>query len=287
LSILLSIAITGSNEVLGGLVLAEAFSLLILSFYQKRLQTFTAIFFGIQVLCWIIMFLAPGNWSKINDATQEHVYTFFFVKAISYTFLSVGYYSLFLLKQPSVWFLILLSLPVWKHLLIEKFLIKNINCILLVSFVSFCCSLATYFISIYPTGILIPPLRVTNVAMVFLFSGISLFVLWLFEKVMLLKTVEPVLLKRRYYMMIACFLFAVVTPTKYQQLLSDITSGRAKKYDKMMYSRYQKIKESDKDTLYLPKIVNVPRTIIASDVSGEVSENIGLVFGKSAKTIIR
>lgn len=286
-AIFLSILITGSNEVLGGLILVEAFSLLVVSFYQKRLKTFSIILLSIQLICWIIMFMAPGNWSKINDATRDHVYTFFFIKAISYSVLSIGYYSIFLLKQPSVWLLILLSLPVWKYLLINKLSIKNINYFLLIAFCSFCCAFAVYFISIYPTGILIPPLRVTNVAMVFSFSGISLIVLWFFEKIVALKKLQSSLLKKRYIMMSACFVFAVVTPTKYQQLITDITSGRAKNYNRMMYSRYETIRQSNADTLYLKKVVDLPKTIIALDVTGKVSEDIGLVFDKSNTVVLR
>lgn len=288
LVVLLSVAITGSNESLGGLVLVEAIGMCIISFYQKRLQIFTASFLLVQIVSWAIMFMAPGNWAKIHDATQDHVYTFFFAKAIGHSFLSVGYYSVYLLKQQTVWCLILLSIPIFKSFLNEKLKLKNPLFFITFSAVSFCIAVAIYFISIYPTGILIPPLRITNIAIIFLFSGIALAVCWLIEKLNLLEKFAIMIQKNKALVMVASFVFAIITPTKFHQLLMDLTTGKAAKYNKTMYDRYSTLKSTNTDTCYLPALTNVPRTIVATDVgTGFVGEHIGLIFGKSNKVIFK
>jgi hypothetical protein len=84
--------------------------------------------------------------------------------------------------------------------------------------------------------------------------------------------------------MFACVVFTVVTPTKFQQLLFDLSSGRAAAYDRSMYRRYETIRNfKGTDTLVVPKLTNVPRTIVATDISGPVSENMATVFERSFK----
>ena len=180
----------------------------------------------------------------------------------------------------------MLSVPVWK-LFLNKLQLQSKKHSLIFAIVALFIAFTVYFISIYPTGILIPPLRVTNIAIVFLFSAFALLVVWASEKFTRFEKAIQDLLKFRTLLMISAIFFAIVTPTKFQQLLSDLVAGRAAVYNKAMYSRYTLLKTSNsKDTCYVPGLINVPRTIVAIDVSGPVSEDIGLIFKKSFKVKI-
>jgi hypothetical protein len=286
-AIMLAIAIVGSNETLGGLILAEAIVLLYYSHKKSRLKTFSILLTTAVILSWIIMFMARGNWDKIKVATGEHLYTFDLFLAVKHSLISAGYYSLFLMGQMFFWCLVVLSIPVFNYLFKSSFkLVKSFH-LAIASAVCFLLAFTIYFISIYPTGILIPPLRVTNVAMVFLFSGIVLGLTFLTEKFTTLESGIRHLNKYRYLLMTACILTAIIGRTQYRQLLNDLLSGKASSYNKAMYSRYNAIKNhSDTTTLLVPKIIDVPRSIVATDISGPVSENMAIVFGKNFKVRI-
>lgn len=287
-TIALSIAITGSNETLGELVLVESVVLLYTCYKQHRLRGFAVLFLLTQLACWTFMFLAPGNWAKVQDSSiNEHRFTFFFAEAIKHSVVAVGYYSVYLLKFPSVWCLLLLSVPLVRFVLLNMLQFTRKGSFILLGILCFCTALAVYFISMYPTGIWIPPLRVTNIAMVFLFSGMALSVTWLTEAVSFVQRLTSLVQSRKAYVMTACVLFAAVTPTKYRQLLTDLSSGKAKAYNNAMYARYETIKAANSDTCFVQRFLAVPRTIIATDVGGKVSRNMGYVFDKQTVVIIK
>ena len=288
LATLSSIAIVGSDESLGGLVLAEAVAIFFISLYQKRLRIFSNVFLCIQVLMWVVMLSAPGNWAKIHEATKDNVYTFSFIKAIGYSFLSMGYYTFFLLKQPAIWFLMLLSIPLWKYIFVKKLHLRNVVNYLLAVILCLCCSLAIYFISIYPTGILVAPLRVTNIAIVFLFFAFALGFTWLSENLNVVQGLIGIIQKNKALVMVAILFFAIITPAKYQQILTDLSSGKAKKYNETMYLRYEKLRSAHGDTCYLDSLRKVPRTIVATDVGpAEVGQHLGLIFDKKNIVIFK
>ena len=280
-AIFFAVAIVGSNETLGGLVLAESFLILFLSYRIRRFKSFSFLLLLAVITSWVVMFLARGNWDKIEVATGEHVYTFNFYLAVKHSIISCGYYSFFLLKQPFFWCLALLSIPFINRFIDKYFSIKKPLQLLVLSAGSFTIAFTIYFISIFPTGILIPPLRVTNIAMPFLFFGLAIFILGPITQFISQIKLEKIILKNRLLLMSTSVIFAIVLPTKFNQLLTDITSGRARGYNNAMYNRYRTIKAYDgKDTLKIPGLKNVPRTIVATDISGPVSENMALVFDK-------
>jgi hypothetical protein len=274
--IITSIAITGSNETLGGLILVESFFIIAYSFRKKYFIPFSVIHFIVIAICWAFMFAAKGNWSKIAEATEEHVSTFQFILSIKHSFLSVGYYSLFILKQPAFYFLCFYT-----------FLIQKLNQqkIILICFTSFIISGLIYFISIFPTGILIPPLRVTNIAIPFLVLGLISIVL--FIKQLVIKKQLSFSLQQEIVIVLSTFAFTIILNTPFKKLLFDLTSGKARNYHTEMLLRYQIIKNANQHIISIPKLKNIPRTIIATDVTGPVFENIPLVFGKESKAIIK
>lgn len=265
-------AITGSNEILGGLLLLETSWLLIYCWKNKFIRTHTALQIILLAVCWIFMFLAKGNWSKISDATQEHVYTFDLLKSLYHSFISVAYYSFFLLKQP-----VLYATSFFLFIIIKK---KN-KIYLLITSISFLIAGIIYFISIYPTGILIPPLRVTNIAIPFVFIGLLSLLQIVFS--FLLKANFTLTKIHKTFIIFLAVLFTIVINTPYQKLLIDLKSSAAKHYNIEMKQRYKIIKSSETDSINLPILKNIPRTIIATDVTGPVFENIPLIFNKKAK----
>lgn len=100
--LLLGCLITGSNETLGGLILAATGLLFIRKMLNKKPVLFYAILLSVLILSWIAMFIAPGNWKKIEYATAEHIHTFELLPSFKYSFLACGYYAVYLLKQPAV-----------------------------------------------------------------------------------------------------------------------------------------------------------------------------------------
>lgn len=284
--IFLSIAIVGSNEVLGGLVLAELCLLAVFAFYFNRFKVASTVLVIVVLGCWAFMLTAPGNWSKISELERERLTPFSLSNAIKYSIISSGYYTLFLIKQPSVWCLVLLATPVIRHSIKKffsfvtmKFTVALAACALI--------SLTMYFISIYPSGVLIPPLRITNLAMIFLFLGMVVFVAGLSEKLSVVNKAVLFLIRKKKILMLICLFSAALTPTKYNQLLTDLISGKASTYNSKMYNRYSILRNTDSDTLVLNKLTNVPRTIIATDISGQARKNIDNVFNKNIEILMR
>lgn len=269
-----ALAITGSNEIFGGLLILESICLLLLSRKNKCIRLYTTLQIILLVACWTYMFLAKGNWSKISDATQEHVYTFDLLKSLYHSFISVAYYSFFLLKQP-----VLYATSFFLFIIIKK---KN-KIYLLITSISFLIAGIIYFISIYPTGILIPPLRVTNIAIPFVFIGLLSLLQIVFS--FLLKANFTLTKIHKTFILLLAVLFTIFINTPYQKLLINLKSNSAKNYNNEMLLRYKIIKFSKTDSIILPKLKNIPRTIIATDVTGPVFENIPLVFNKKAKAI--
>jgi hypothetical protein len=282
LAIFLGVFITGSNETMGGLVLAAAFALLAYQVYRKKISVFVVLLCISQVISWVIMFAAPGNWAKISDATQEHIYTMSFWKSVQHSILSTGYYGVYLLRQPSVWCLVVILFPASHYLFTRSTnIINKRKWLILGSIISICISLLIYFISIYPTGIFIPPLRVTNIAIVFIFLFIMLATMLMVDKTSGFLRFLKFTSTYQSVIMLLCMAFAVFTPTKFRDLLKDITSGKAQAYNNEMFNRYALIKANKADTIILPKLNHIPRTIIATDVTGHVQQKMGIVFGKT------
>lgn len=281
-----AIAVTASNEIFGGLLLIECILLIAYAWLKKITLRLPLLLLALLAVTWAIMFAAPGNWSKIQDAKQEHAYIFSLLTAVKHSIISAGYYVVFLLKQLHVWCLLLLMVPVCRQVY-TKVLGKEYTYLIPVfGLVAFSLAGIIYFISIYPTGILIPPLRVSNIAIVFLFTGITLLLYFVSEIWVTFNRCVNFLCRKKVYVLVVCVLAASILPTKFNNLLSDICTGKASAYNAAMHHRYQLLRNCSSDTCFVPALTNVPRTIVATDVSGSVSQRIGLVFNKKNVVII-
>ncbi len=151
--------------------------------------------------------------------------------------------------------------------------LKPIVVLIIILFYSF----FSFFIGYWSMGFILPP-RAINLVFFYFFLGFLFFLLNIKNDMLEKKNKWSIPLKLKWLLFIV-FLMQIFQSSNFKDLYFDLLTGKAKKYDKEMNSRYQVMLQSTNDTVIFSPLKNIPKTLYNGDLKEDASHWVNDCFG--------
>ncbi|RIA10270.1 hypothetical protein OE09_2125 [Flavobacteriaceae bacterium MAR_2010_72] len=262
MSILMCFLIIGSSET--SMIILDCLITIVLGyryFIERKVNTQILMVFITCVLLSVFVLLSPGNAIRALGYTRDN-----------HQFFEAFFNSLLALKTyVGVWlpFLLLFTMFVLKGISsddILKLSVFHVHPLISFIVVVFITAFG-FFPSYWAQGSIGPPTRTINVMYFYFIIGFVYFVftlIYYYKK----KNVSIVLYPNwvRYTLLIMVLL-ELGHYNNIRFAYTDLLGGKAYNYDKSLKMRYEAIKNSNHDTIWVPRLKYIPKTIYHDDIS--------------------
>lgn len=288
LSFLLIFLIIGCNEI--SMIYLDIFIFLLLScsyYNNKKINTFylsLLIFAGILTM---YILVSPGNKFRSSTTAQYHLSLVNCIISMLWktTVIIIRYFIIVF----SIHLLVLYNLRNWLKNIDLPFL-KFSNIFYIITFLIF--MFLGSFPSLWSVGFF-PPLRTVNV----IFFAMNILSMLIAYKIVTLpffntNKFSPYTLLAILLLIVFSYTFTIRDKNIYNfsnnlyNSYKDVLTGNMIKYKEEMKERYETIRNSKKDTVYVKPIKNIPKTILRSDLKETnnhfYNQNMAIFFGKKA-----
>lgn len=282
---LLIIAVCGSQESIMLLLTTLWFLILIYRLIdEKKFSWLTFYFFVLCIICLLIVMNAPGTKNRAGYYTENKL---FFKSAI--------FAGINLLKMAKQWLSNSLILPMtlffipFSYKIQEKLektpFILGLNPIFSV-FIWLLCLFIPPFTVLYGLGGTDIPERTQNVMYIYFVMGwfLNVYILtsFLHQKWQIKAPTLPLFANILLILMLS---LALIKDNNIRLAYTELLNGTAVTYDEQLVNRYEEIKQSKQDTVYVDSLYAVPTTIYTKDIISWLANPYGQYFGKKAVKI--
>jgi preprotein translocase subunit SecG len=263
ISTLLLFLIYGTNEI--SMIILNVILIIIL-FYRyyivKRINRSVSILVMVSLLLTIFVLMSPGNAIRASKISNNHMFFDSVWESILLTKTYVGIWLAFILLM-SIYFF-----ASFKKDRVHEWRLFNVNPLLILGSVFFVTAIS-FFPAYWSNGAIGPPKRLINATYFFFLSGFIYFILSLCcyfknnssEFISYSKWVK--------YSLLLLIILKIVHHNNIRFAYTDLISGKAYYFDKALIERYQIIKSSERDTIIVPHLNKLPRTIYHDDIDND------------------
>ncbi len=267
----LLILLSGLNELFAMLATGLIFIVLSIKIYSGKNCRLEYSMLILIAVSWWFLLSAQSFRDRYIVVPQKNEIAI--VKAVGYAIAQVGYHVFKCLLNPFLWIGVLLGAGAFKRLLpyiqVDQSMLKK-----RAPFLFLICGIAMFLVSFmtyYFIDIRLVPLRVTNLTIFILFSGLLLAGVLAAEKFMQYRDnkVQQIIYQFRFVIITSFFLLGLFMKTNVSTAYSSLASGELNRYNQQMNDRYQLLKNCQTDTCKLPLLKDIPIIIRYSIVDND------------------